>query len=139
MAIRWFEPAATTGNLTGVAAGTTVGGPAVKTRLIEKGALSCLLNVDCESDALTLAPKWQVSDNNSTWKDLTDTTAALPAGWATGTTGSDASVERQIACPLSAWGSRFVRLALLTGGATGGTADTYSFTYRGRYSPNPEE
>lgn len=138
MAIRWVTSAASTGNLTGVAAGTTTGGPALRTNLVEPGTLSCLLAIDAETDAITVAPKWQVSQDNSTWKNLTDTTAALPAGWATGTTGADASVERVIACPVQASGWKFVRAAIVSGGATGGTADTYSFTYQYRAERYPQ-
>ncbi len=140
MALRYIIGTASTGSLTGVGPNTTLGqaGPVIETRLVQPGQMICLLSVEPETASITAAPRWQVSDDNSTWKQLTDPTGDLGSGWGTGTTGDDAAVERAIPCPLAAWGSRWVRPAIQVGGATGGTADLYSFTlkYRAADFPN---
>lgn len=120
-------PLTGTSNLNGVVAGTTVGGPALRTSEIETGSLSCRVTVLAETNTLTLTFKWQVSDDATTWVDLAPANNAANVVLATGTAGADAAVSRVFGAPEGAVSWNFVRPALVTGVVTGASADTYAF------------
>ena len=129
---KWFAATADTGNLDSEAAGSTVGGSAFSTAGIEKGTLSCLFTVDAETSTLTIAGKWQVSNDKSTWYDMPPQNNAALVVLATGTAGADAAVSKAIPAPDAVMGWKYVRAAVETGGTTGTTSDTYSMALRFR-------
>ena len=120
-------------NLNGLAAGSVVGGNAVdigdnaRQKVLN---LSALVTVDAETSTLTITAKWQVSNDGTTWVDVTNGTQnAAGVALATGTGGADAAVTRAIPAPRAVYGWRKARLALVTGVASGTTSDTYSISY----------
>jgi hypothetical protein len=132
---RWRSVSGGSGDLTAApVAGTTTPGTALATAGIELNTLSCLCTVDAETSSITLAIKFQVSDDNSTWYDLAGD-AQNPANvtLATGTGGADAAVDRVLPVPPQALGWKYVRPALVNAGATGAAVDTYAFTFKFRY------
>lgn len=131
---RWRTAPGGSGDLTAApVAGTTTAGTALSTVGIERDTLSCHVNVDAETNTITLTAKFQVSDDNSTWYDLAGD-AQNPANvlLATGTGGADAAVDRVLPVPTQALGWKWVRPALVNLVATGAAADTYSFTFHFR-------
>lgn len=125
--------ASSTGTFDAVSAASAVYGTAVFCGTDAKSVDGLVANVTCkaETNTFTITPKWQVSADNSTWVDAAVANNAANVTLATGTSGTDAAVSRCIAAPdLSA--CNWVRLALVAGGTTGSTSDTYtiSYTYR---------
>ena len=122
-----------TGDLNGNTAGTTEGATSV---LMGDNArqkvrnLSALVTVDAETDTITVAGKWQVSNDNSTWVDVAHGTQnAAAVTLATGTAGADTPVTRAYQAPDAVYGWRYCRFALVNGVATGASADTYTVSY----------
>lgn len=125
------------GTANGLGTGSVIPGNAVETgdnaRQKVRG-LSALVNVDAETSTFTFAAKWQVSNDGSTWVDVTNGSQnAAAVVLATGTGGADASVVRAIPAPDSVYGWRKVRIALVTGGTSGASADTYELSYCYRF------
>lgn len=114
-------------------AGSVVGGTAVELgdNANQKiRALTALVVIDCETSTMTMAAKWQVSNDGSTWVDVTNGSQnAAAVVLATGTAGADAAVTRAIPAPDAVYGWRKARLALVNGVATGAAVDTYSISY----------
>lgn len=125
---RWRSHAAVTGDFDPDAAGTVYGSQAISTANIAPGTLSCLFTVDAETNTLTIAGKWQVSDDASTWYDIAPTNNAAVVVLATGTAGADAAVSKVLPAPSEIMGWKYVRAAVQNGVTTGGAADTYSMT-----------
>lgn len=119
----------TSGNFDGQAAGTVAAGSAVFIGKIMHGSLSALVNVDAETNTLTMTAKWQVSNDNSTWVDIVAPNNAANVALATGTGSADAAVTKAISAPDAAYGWQYARLAIVSGVATGAATDTYSMSY----------
>lgn len=120
----------TTGNLDSVASGTTVGIASLNNKQVRPGTLSATYLVDAETSTITVAAKWQVSADGSTWSDVAyapNNPAAVVL--ATGTAGADAAVTKVVPAPYAVHGFQFVRATVVTGGTTGTTSDTYTVTY----------
>ena len=125
-----------TGTLENNVAGTVEGGTVAAGTVVKIGPewqkvanLSALVTVDCETNGMTMAGVWQVSDNGTDWVNATPGNNAANVTIATGTSGSDASVTVAIAAPNSVYAWKFARLALINGSQTGGATDTYSIGY----------
>lgn len=122
-----------TGNLNTLVAGTTTGGEAVLVNTNERRrieALSAIVEVDAETENLTITGKWQVSNNGTTWFDLAHGTQnAAGVALATGTSGADPAVKRVFQAPDAVYGWRHARFAIVNGAATGTTNDTYEISY----------
>lgn len=123
---RFVAQAAATGDFDSDAAGTVNAGTVLATNTIAAGTLSALVTVDAETENLTLAAKWQVSDDNSTWYDMPPQNNAANVVLATGTSGADAAVSKVLPAPLGVLGWKYVRCAVVSGAATGAATDTYS-------------
>jgi hypothetical protein len=92
--------------------------------------LSALVTVDAETSTLTMTPKWQGSNDKSTWYDIVHgTNNAAAVAIATGTGGADASVVKVIPAPTAIEGWRWARCSIIIGVVTGTTSDTYSIAY----------
>lgn len=134
-----YNAHSSSGNINGQAAGSVVGGAAVDlgdNSYQKVRNLSALVTVEAETASLTFTAKWQVSNDGSTWVDVANGSQnAAGVALATGTAGDDPVVSRSIPAPDSIYGWRKARIALVTGGATGATADTYALGYCYRASP----
>ena len=125
---RWIQGVAVTGDFDSDAAGTVNPGETLSTANIALGTLSCLYTVDAETNTITLAAAWQVSNDGSTWYTLKPLNNAASTVLATGTAGADAAVSVVIEAPQAVLGWKQVRPAVISGVATGGATDTFSMT-----------
>ncbi len=124
-----------TGTATGVAPGGTVTGNHVTIGGSKQRAesLSALVTVDAETDTITLAAKWQASNDTTTWVDVANGSQnAAAVVLATGTDGADASVTKVIPAPSCIEGFKYARLAIEVGVVTGTASDTFSIGYQYR-------
>lgn len=129
---RWIAGTAVAGDFDSDSAGTTDAGEILSTANIAAGSLSCLFVVDAETNTITLAGKWQVSDDRTTWYDMAPSNNAATVVLATGTAGADATVSKALPAPEQVLGWKYVRPACETGVTTGTTSDTYSMSTRYR-------
>lgn len=140
MSLRYdFSPLAA-GNANGLATGSTVPG---NTLDINNGqqqkvyGLSALVTVLAETSTFTWSGRWECSNDGTTWVQMTNGPQnAAAVVLATGTAGADSAVTRAIPAPEAVYGWRKARYVLVTGGATGATADTYtklSYCFRNTY------
>lgn len=119
----------TTGNLDTFVAGTTTGGPSLLMHMVEKGTLSARCVLDIETSSITVATKWQISNDGTTWEDVVPVNNAANVIHGTGTGGADAAVTRNVDAPGAVYGARYARIALVNAGATGAAVDTYDLSY----------
>lgn len=130
MALR-TNTAALSGNLNGQAAGATVS----TTTVIQVGdssrqkvkALSAHVSATANTATLTVAVKWQVSTDKTTWIDASNgpqNAASVPF-----TTGTSTIKTQAFSAPDAVYSYPFTRAVLVTGGTTGAAADTYSIGY----------
>lgn len=118
-----FDAVAAAGQVSGTAIFMGNTSPRVKN-------LSAKVVVDGETDTITIAAKWQVSADNSTWVDVANGTQnAAAVVLVTGTAGADAAVTRVMQAPDAVYGWSWARIALVVGVATGTTSDTYTIGY----------
>lgn len=127
-----YNVSQSSGTFNAVASGSAVSGSSVflgnDTAKVQ--GLSALVVCLAETNTFTIAPKWQVSNDATTWVDLTNGPQnAAATVLATGTAGADAAVTKAIPLPDAAYGFKFVRLQLVAGGTTGASADTYTIGY----------
>lgn len=118
-----------TGDFDSDAAGTVTAGPSLLMELVEKNTLSCRAVVDAETNTLTISAKWQISHDGTTWEDVVQPNNPGDVVLATGTGGADAAVTKNLSAPEGVYGSRYARIALTNGVATGASADTYDVSY----------
>lgn len=121
-----------TGDVTGDAAGTVVGGNAVHMghTSLRVTDLSALIDVTANTSGLTFTPRWQVSADNSTWYTLASPDNPAMVALATGASGGgDDNGVVALAAPSAVKGWQYARAAVVTAGATGTTNDVYSIGY----------
>lgn len=120
------------GNANTLVAGTRISGNGVTMGRVKPPTLCAKVDVDIETASLTLAVVWQGA-NASDFSDAVDLAydannpTAVVVG--TGTGGADAAISKAFPCPASGYAFKYVRLQLLTAGATGNTVDTYAIGY----------
>ncbi len=121
--------------LTGVLSGATTGATALALAAIDIEADSLVANVSCgiTTSTTTVATKWQVSNDNSTWLDLKTMNAPALVTVAAAGTGSLVTTAYAQACPINV-SYPYIRLATVVGVATAGAGDniTISYNYRKR-------
>lgn len=132
MSILRYNAHLLTGTCSGVSIGSAVSGNTLfigqsKRKVTD---LSAQLTVLAETNTITLAPKWQGSNDGSTWIDL----AYAPNNpavtvLATGTAGADAAVTKGVAAPDAAYSYKFSRCQVVVGVVTGTSSDIYSIGY----------
>lgn len=123
------------GNMNTLVAGSFVNGNWLPTGRVKNGSLSADVNVDCETNTLTMTGVWQGANlaNFSDARDLAlDGNNPLPLAFATGTAGADANVLKAFGAPAAAYGFKYVRFRILTGVVTAATVDTYAISYNYR-------
>ena len=119
--------AAITGNVNTVVAGDAKGLTAIATASIKDGTLSALFTLLAETNTITLAAGWQVSQDNSTWYDFPVENNAALVVFGTGTAGADSAVSKVIRTSgFKGW--KFIRPAIHVGVTTGTANDTYEVT-----------
>lgn len=100
---------------------------------VESGTLSALCTVDAETNTLTIAHAWQVSNDGTTFYDCAPSNNAATVVLATGTGGADAAVTVSIEANQSVYGYKYARLRLVAGVATpSGTTDIGGAIYHWR-------
>ena len=121
------------GNANGLATASVVAGNSVNlgdNNRQKVQELSALVTALAETSTFTWSVKLQCSNDASTWYDLANGSQnAAAVALATGTGGADTAVTKVFTFPASVYGWKYARVALVTGGTTGATADTYSFSY----------
>ncbi len=121
-------------SLNTVTTGTTTGGPTLSMATgagVRASSLCANVSAVVNASSLVVKTKWQGSQDGTTWVDVFGlNTPALVAVAATGT-GSDVTTAYIHACPLDA-PYPYMRIAVLSTGATGGATDiiTVSYNYR---------
>ena len=122
--------------ITGTADGVTIGDPVSgNTLFLGKSVkkvrdLSALLVVDAETNTWTMTPRWQVSNDESTWYVLPlgpENPSITPI--ATGTGGADVAVNHVLEAPRGIEGWQFCRAQVVIGVATGTANDTFQIGY----------
>lgn len=113
----------------GELAGAIVEGPSLLMSKVAAGSLSARYTVDAETNTITLAALWEVSDDNSTFRRCGGELNAAPTVLATGTGGADAAVTRQIDAPRAVYGHRYCRASVLVGVTTGTSSDSATVAY----------
>ena len=131
MTIR-FNQFASSGTVDTIIVGDQVNGTPVPMGRISSRlrSLSAFVTVDAETSTLTLAAKWQVSNDRLVWVDVAHASqnpTAVVLG--TGTAGADPLITRAIPAPDAVNSWAWARLSLVVGGVTGTTADTWSVGY----------
>lgn len=97
---------------------------------VETGTLSAIFTVTAATSTLTIAAKWQVSqDNGVTWVDAT--VPQNPANVVL-TTGTAAETKKVLDAPAAVYGHDKVRACIVTGVTTAGAGDQYAIGYNFR-------
>lgn len=93
-------------------------------------SLSAKVAVTAATSTITLAAKWQVSNDNSTWVDVAhepQNPAAVVLA-----TGTAAIVTKVIPAPEAVYGWMWARVAIVTGVTTAGATDLFAIGYNYR-------
>lgn len=134
-----FDAHKVSGNADTLAAGSTIAGSTV---VMGDNArqkirnLSAVVTCDIETASLTFTGVWQVSNNGSTWFNVSNgsqNAAGVVLG--TGTGGADPTITRAYEAPSAVYGYKLARFTFLTAGATGAATDTYEIGYCYRSGP----
>ncbi len=92
--------------------------------------LSALVSLTAATSTITLGTKWQVSNDNVTFYDVTNGTQnAAAVVFATGTA---AIVTKVVEAPPSVYGYAYARIVVVVGVTTGAVGDLYSISYNYR-------
>lgn len=128
-----YNDLAKSGNFNTITAGNAVAMNAINigdTPRLKLRGLSAKVNALAETNTLTLAAKWQVSNDNTNWFDLANGSQnAAGVVLATGTGGADVAIDKIIPAPDAIYGWRWARLAIVVGVTTGAVGDTYAVGY----------
>lgn len=125
MAIKRFNAHVTTGNATGVGAGSAVSGSTLFIgRTYQKVRnLAAQVVATAVTTSLTYTARWQGSNDGSTWYTVTN--GPQNASGVALTSGTQVGIE----AAEGVYSYAFGRCQLVVGAATGATQDTYSIGY----------
>lgn len=98
------------------------------TRKLQMNTLSARAAVTVATNSLTVTPKWEVSDDQSTYYAVKNPSNAAWTVLATGN-GTGATTNHVLTAPSAVYGWRFCRVALTPAAATGTSADVATVTY----------
>lgn len=112
-----------------IASGLTAPATAITMAGVVPGTLSARCTVLAETNTITLAVVWEVSDDNATFYRAASITNAAPTVFGTGTAGADTAVTRVIQAPDCVYAYRYARAAVLVGVTTGAATDTFTISY----------
>lgn len=123
-----YNVGATALTLTDIAS-ANVAGPTLLMARVKNGTLSAVCVVDAETNLITLAAAWEVSNDASTWVACVDENNVAPTVLATGTSGADATVTKAVTAPRGVYGYRYSRCSIAVAAATGTSNDTATVGY----------
>ena len=114
--------------------GTVVGsdtsaGPTLLMSAVKTGTLSAQVTVDAETNTITLAARWQISQDEATWHNAVPSNNAANVVLATGTAGADAAVTKAVSAPSAVYGARFARVVIDVGVTNGTAVDSANVGY----------
>lgn len=126
-----YNVSSLSGTFADVASASSVSGNVVKMNrdYPKLDHLSALVTVLAETNTFTIAPKWEVSNNNTTFVAAAPSNNAANVVIATGTAGADTAVSAAVTAPDSVYAWQYARLSLVAGGTTGTSSDTYAIGY----------
>jgi hypothetical protein len=112
------------------AAPQTVAGNSVLMSKVAPGTMTAHIVAICKTSTLTMAPKWQVSDDGGgTWYDVKSQNNAAYVTFTAGT-GSSVTTTIELDGPISLSGHRLARAVVFTGVTTAdGLVDAASVQY----------
>lgn len=124
--------ASSNGNFNAQPAGTVIAGSSIflGQSWRKVSGLSSLVTLTAATATLTMATKWQASNDGVTWYDIAN--GSQNAAAVAVTTGTSAAVVKVIPAPDSVYGYAFARLAVVSGVATGAAGDLYVVSYNYR-------
>lgn len=100
---------------------------------VESGTLSAVCTVDAETNTLTIAAQWEVSNDGTTFYVCSPSNNAANVVLATGTSSADAAVTKCVEANQSVYGWRYARVRLVSGVTTAdGTNDIGGAIYHYR-------
>jgi hypothetical protein len=100
---------------------------------VESGTLSADITVDAETNTITISHIWEVSNDGTSFVACAPSNNAATVVLATGTSGSDASVNKVVEANQAVYGYKYARLRLVTGVASAsGTTDIGGAVYHWR-------
>jgi hypothetical protein len=118
---------------TAEAAPTYLTGATLNMTKVESGTLSAHCTVDAETNTITIAHQWEVSNDGTTFVVCAPANNAATVVLATGTSGSDATVSKVVDANPAVYGYKYARLQLVTGVASAsGTTDIGGAVYHWR-------
>lgn len=123
-----YNVSGVSGNANTVASGSTVNGNALFTGqdFTKIGKLQALASFTAATSTITATGKWQGSNDNSTWVDITPPNNAANVIFTTGTAAIKTAL---FDAPPNATASKYVRFVFLIGVTTGAVGDLYSISY----------
>lgn len=119
----------TTGTITS-SAGLVLGGSNISLQMVEFDSLRALVQGKITTSALVVTPRWQISDDGTNWGDLLPHNGAAYVALATGT-GSLVTTSFYQSCQVNP-SVKYLRMAVLSTGATGGAGDNVIVSYSWR-------
>jgi hypothetical protein len=105
-------------------------GAVINTSIVRPGTLIALVLASAKTNTTTITGKWQASDDNSTFYDVTPQNNAARVAQVTGTGSAVASTVAYEA-PMAIQSFKYIRFAIVTGtGTADGTDDGGTISYR---------
>lgn len=103
---------------------------------IEWDSLAAVVETGITTTSLTVTSKWQVSNDGTNWVDFLGLNCAANVQVAAAGSGSLVTTQYVQGFPGVNPGFPYIRLAVKTGGATGGTGDnvTVAYNFRKRWT-----
>lgn len=122
--------AITSGDFPAGAAPQVLSGASLLMAKIQPGTLSAHVTTDPETNTLAVFAKWQVSVDASTWYDVVGApNSPANVAIATGTSGSDATVNAVVPAPDAVYAWPYARIQLYTGTGVATTGDSGGAKY----------
>lgn len=122
-----------------IAAGTTLsspglvlGGTNVNLMLVEQDSIVAQVQAQITTATLTVVTQWQQSDDGINWVTLLPFNAASYVQWVPAGTGANIVTTALLSLAGFNPAKKYLRLAVLTGVATGGVADALIVAYSWR-------
>ena len=118
--------------MTGIAKGTTTGGPALDMSLVKPPTLSATVTLKAETDTITLEAFWEVSNvagGGGSYMEIPSYANTAFTAWGTGTAGADTAVTKVLPAPECVYAFLYARCSVRNKVADGLIADTYAIGY----------
>ena len=106
-------------------------GVGLNTALIEYDSLRAKIQTKITTNSLTVVPVWQVSDDGTNWSTIVPHNGAAYVQWPPTGNGTLATTTQDQAFQFNP-SSKYIRIAVVSGGATGGAGDNVIVAYNWR-------